>query len=71
MDYVKSARPALGVDSVMVPGDPERRAIAERGAMGIPIDDRTWREILDSAEVVGITESDSLEMVDQPRRVAG
>ena len=69
-DYVKSARPALGVDSVMVPGDPERRSMAERRATGIPIDDRTWREILDSAEVVGITETDSLEMVDQPRKVA-
>ena len=69
-DYVKSARPAQGVDAVMVPGDPERKSMAERRAKGIPIDDQTWREILESAEVVGIKEPAFLASVNQPRQVA-
>ena len=60
-EYVKSAKPAMGVDSVMVPGDPERKSMAERGATGIPIDDQTWREILSAAQVGGISEADALE----------
>jgi len=36
--------------------------MAKRGVTGIPIDNQTWREILDAAEVVGIAQSDALEM---------
>ena len=56
--YVKSARPAIGVDAVMVPGDPERKSRAERGASGIPIDQATWREITDAAKAVGLAAAD-------------
>ncbi|MDP6953690.1 MAG: Ldh family oxidoreductase, partial [Alphaproteobacteria bacterium] len=56
--YVKSSAPAEGVDAVMVPGDPERKQRAARGANGINIDATTWQEILDAAESVGLLPSD-------------
>ena len=69
-EYVKSARPAQGVEKVLVPGDPERQSMAERGAKGIPIDDQTWREIINSAGSVGILEPVVLELAGQARQVA-
>ncbi|MCG8690571.1 MAG: Ldh family oxidoreductase, partial [Minwuiales bacterium] len=52
--HVKASPPAPGVEAVMVPGDPERKSRAERGANGIPVDDRTWEEIVETAGKVGI-----------------
>ncbi len=53
--HVKAARPAPGVDEVMVPGDPERKANAERDRTGIPIEDITWQQITEAAGKVGVT----------------
>ena len=70
IDYVKSTRPAQGVKKVLVPGDPERQSLIDRGEHGIPIDEQTWREILDAAESVGITESGAIGMVENEQKVA-
>jgi hydroxycarboxylate dehydrogenase B len=56
--YVKSSAPAEGVEAVMVPGDPERKQRAARGADGIAIDATTWQEILAAAESVGVMASE-------------
>ena len=56
--HVKASPPAPGVEAVMVPGDPERKSRAERGANGIPVDDRTWEEIVETAGKVGIAADD-------------
>ncbi len=53
--HVKRSPPGEGVDQVMVPGDPERKSSAERGANGIPIDDQTWQELVETAATVGIS----------------
>jgi uncharacterized oxidoreductase len=52
--YVKSARPRDGFDEVLVPGEPERRACAERLAHGIEVDERTWAGILAAAATLGL-----------------
>ena len=52
--YVKSARPRAGFDEVLVPGEPERRRRAERLALGIEVDERTWAEILGAARTLGL-----------------
>jgi uncharacterized oxidoreductase len=52
--HVKESPPAPGVDAVMVPGDPERKMRAERGATGVPVDDETWRQIVETAGEVGL-----------------
>lgn len=55
--YLKSCPAAEGVDSVLVAGDPERIAYAERSVNGIQIDETTWSQITRAAERVGIDSS--------------
>lgn len=62
-DWVKASPPAPGVEEVMVPGDPERKAKAERLANGVPIDDRTWEELLETGEMVGLSRDEALRIV--------
>ncbi len=52
--HVKASPPASGVEEVMVPGDPERKARAEREARGVPLSDGSWAEIVGAAEKLGI-----------------
>jgi len=53
---VKSSRTVAGVDSVLIPGEPEQRTRAERGKTGVPLPDETWAAIAAAARTVGITE---------------
>lgn len=62
-DWVKSAEPVPGVDAVLFPGDPERRTRAERTRNGIPIDDGTWNQLLETAGSVGLSEAEIEQMV--------
>jgi hydroxycarboxylate dehydrogenase B len=55
IDYVKASPPADPKLPVLVPGEPERIAQAERGRAGIEVDATTWAEIVDAAETVGLT----------------
>jgi uncharacterized oxidoreductase len=48
--WVKSASPAEPDLPVLVAGEPERMARAERLAHGIPIDDETWSQLAAIAE---------------------
>jgi uncharacterized oxidoreductase len=57
--YVKASPPADPALPVLVPGDPERAAAAERRQDGIPVDDATWEEILEAAEKVGLTRAEA------------
>ena len=56
--YLHATRPAVGVDRVMVPGEPEIAAMQTRSAEGIPIDDNTWRSIVKSAQVAGMSDAE-------------
>jgi uncharacterized oxidoreductase len=62
IEYLHSTTPALGVDRVMVPGEPEIASAAARSAGGIPIDDNTWSEILKSAQVAGMSEAEIAQL---------
>jgi uncharacterized oxidoreductase len=53
IDYVKTSPPADPKLPVLVPGEPERIAQAERGRTGIEVDATTWGEILAAADSVG------------------
>jgi uncharacterized oxidoreductase len=44
-DWVKSSRRSEGVDAILMPGEPELRAEAERSRHGIVLDDDTWSKI--------------------------
>lgn len=54
IDYVRSARPANPAQPVMVPGDPERKARADRTANGFEIAAPTWKSIIDTATKLGL-----------------
>lgn len=51
---IKATRPAPGFDEVLIPGEPEARSAESRQMDGIPLDDTTWREIVDAAEKLGV-----------------
>jgi hydroxycarboxylate dehydrogenase B len=42
------------VDSILLPGDPERRMLADRTAGGIPLDDAHWGKLVELAARLGI-----------------
>ena len=58
LEFVKSSRPRDPNGEVLLPGEPERRARAERLAHGVPVDPTTWDHILASAERVGLARGD-------------
>jgi len=53
--YVRSVPLIDGVKEVYLPGDPERRAMSQRNAQGIPLDDGNWKALLDLAQQLGVT----------------
>ncbi len=52
--HVKSATPRPGVDSVQIAGEPEAKTSAVRAKTGLPIDDNTWKTIVEAAGLVGV-----------------
>jgi uncharacterized oxidoreductase len=54
LGFVKSARPRQEGGEVLLPGEPERRARAERIAGGIAVDPTTWEHIMTAAADVGL-----------------
>lgn len=53
-DYVRSAAPRDGHDKVRAPGDMERETREQRSANGIPLDDETWRQIVEAGQHFGV-----------------
>ena len=54
VDYVKASPPTAPGQSVLGPGDVERRTRAARRASGVPLDDTTWNDLIEAAKSVGI-----------------
>jgi LDH2 family malate/lactate/ureidoglycolate dehydrogenase len=53
-DWVRSTRPAPGVERVLVPGDPEWAARDDREANGIPLDAETIEQLQQVGEETGV-----------------
>jgi uncharacterized oxidoreductase len=47
--WVRATPRASGVDSILLPGDPERRTLEDRTARGIPLDDSHWAKLVELA----------------------
>jgi uncharacterized oxidoreductase len=56
-DFIRETKPIAGVESVLVPGDPERKMRAERTRNGVPLPDDTWAAIVNTARDVGVSEA--------------
>ena len=63
IDYVTSSPPADPAEPVLVPGDPERIALAKRMAEGIPVDPVTWDGILEAGEQVGLPRTEATALL--------
>lgn len=53
-EFVRHCPRAPGVESIQLPGDPERRALAKRSSEGIPIPDGLWQKLAEIAASSGI-----------------
>ena len=63
IEWVK-ASPARTPDApVLAPGDIERRTRAERTRTGVPVDDKTWADLLDAAQSAGIDRAQAEALV--------
>ena len=56
-DWVQDSRPLVEGGEVLLPGDIERRTQHQREADGIPLDDTTWQQVLETARSVGVNET--------------
>ncbi|CAN5723675.1 Ldh family oxidoreductase [soil metagenome] len=54
LDRIKRVKPAPGFNEVLVPGEPELRARAQREREGIPIAEATWSAIRATASELGV-----------------
>jgi uncharacterized oxidoreductase len=54
VDFVKASPPADPKMPVMAPGEMERRTRAARLANGIPVDDKSFADLIEAAQSVGI-----------------
>jgi uncharacterized oxidoreductase len=54
VDFVKASPPAKQGEPVLAPGDVERRNRASRLVNGVPVDDKTWADLIGAAASVGI-----------------
>src|ERR1700737_3275903 len=56
VDFIRATKPVAGVDSVLIPGDPERKMRADRTKNGVPLPDDTGAAIVSTAREVGVSE---------------
>lgn len=52
--HIKASPPAPGFTEIMLPGEPELRVEARRRESGVPIDEETWRQFVDTVESLGV-----------------
>src|SRR5437868_10824363 len=56
VSYFKDTKPAVGIDAVLIPGEPEAKMRADRTKNGVPLPDDTWAAIVNTAREVGVSE---------------
>jgi hydroxycarboxylate dehydrogenase B len=62
--WVKASPARKQGEPVQAPGDAERRLRAERARSGVPIDDKTWSDLLDAATSVGIDSARAVAIIE-------
>ncbi len=59
--HIRAARLAPGFAEILLPGEPERRSAAQRRLSGIPVDERSWAQILEAAATLGLSPAELQE----------
>lgn len=54
LEYLRSSRRRPGVDELLLPGEPESRTEARRRAVGVEIDEATWKQVEEVAGELGV-----------------
>jgi LDH2 family malate/lactate/ureidoglycolate dehydrogenase len=54
VDHIRGTRPEPGREAVLVPGDPEAIARADRSVHGVPLDEETVRQLHALGEKIGV-----------------
>ncbi len=70
-DWIRSCPAADGRDAVVLAGDPERAARAERLERGVPLAHAAWEGFVEAAEGVGVARSELERMPREPDGPAG
>ena len=52
--FVRNCPRVVGVQEILLPGDPERRTLADRTAHGVPIDEGNWQALGALARRLGV-----------------
>jgi uncharacterized oxidoreductase len=64
IDWIKASPPAPGFEAVLMPGEPESHARAQRSRDGIPIDPKSLGDIIAAGVSVGLTEAELRQIVE-------
>ena len=62
-DFIKEKQPAVGTESVLLPGDTEHRNRQQRNANGIPVDDATVSQIVDIAARFDLSAAETADLL--------
>jgi uncharacterized oxidoreductase len=54
IEEIKSSPPRAGVEEVLLPGEREHRTMINRRKEGIPIDEKSWKNLVDTCSKLGI-----------------
>jgi len=57
-EWLRASPPAAPGGEILMPGEPEERTRAERLARGLPLDQTTWGQLLDTAASVGLSRAE-------------
>jgi len=63
IEWVKASPPATPDGEILMPGEPEDRVRDERLANGLPLDDKSWNQLLETAKQVGLGEDEIVRLV--------
>ena len=63
VDWVKASPPMKAGEPVLAPGDVERRMREARKKSGVPLDDKTFADLVAAAQSVGIEEAQAAAML--------
>ncbi|MHC4175989.1 MAG: Ldh family oxidoreductase [Planctomycetota bacterium] len=59
IEFIRSCPRIEGVDEITLPGDPERRSLAQNSAEGITLDEGNWGRLATLAEELGVDPPDA------------
>jgi len=66
-EFVRETPRRAGVDAILLPGDPERRAHEERSAQGIPLEEAHWSKLTELAQELQVTVPNPLPNTHDPK----